>query len=62
MIKDFQLKSKIKFDGKVTTLLVLKNKKDIAICLTNGFLEIYNLKLIKKKLSIGLINSYFRYN
>jgi len=57
MIKDFQLKSKIKFDGKVTTLLVLKNKKDIAICLTNGFLEIYNLKLIKKKLSIGLINS-----
>ena len=56
MIKDFQYKSKIKFDGKVTTILVLKNKKDIAICLSNGFLEIYNLKCINQKLSIKLIN------
>ena len=57
MIKNFQCKSKIIFDGKVTTILILKNKKDIAICLSNGYLEIYNLKLIKQKLSIELINS-----
>ena len=57
MIKDFQCKSKIKFNGKVTTMLILSNKKDIAICLSNGYLEIYNLKLIKQKLSIELINS-----
>jgi len=57
MIKDFQCKSKIKLDGKVATILLLKNKKDIAVCLSNGFLEIFNLKLLKKKLSIELIKS-----
>jgi len=57
MTENYQCKSIIKLNGEVTTILLLKNKKDIVICLTNGFIKLYNLKLIKPKLSIELINS-----
>ena len=57
MIENYQCKSIIKLNGEVTTILLLKNKKDIAICLTNGFIQIYNIKLIKPKLSIELIKT-----
>ena len=57
MTENYQCKSVIKLNGEVTTILLLKNKKDIAICLTNGFIQLYNIKLIKPKLTIELIKT-----
>ena len=56
-MENYQNYSIITFNGEVTTILLLQNKIDISICTTNGFLYIYNIKLIKPKLSIKLINS-----
>lgn len=55
-MQNFQLISNIKVNGKVTTLILLKNKKDIAICTTNGFILVFNVKLFKQKLSKEIIN------
>ena len=55
MIENYQCDSIIKLKGEVTTMYLLKNKKDVAVCTTIGFLEIYDIKLFKKKLSIELI-------
>ena len=57
MTENYQCKSVIKLNGEVTTILLLKNKKDIAICLTNGFIQLYNIKLIKPKMTIELIKT-----
>jgi len=57
MTENYQCKSVIKLNGEVTTILLLKNKKDIAICLTNGFIQLYNIKIIKPKLTIELIKT-----
>ena len=52
-----QCKSIFKLNSEITTIIILDNKKDIAICTTNGYLHIYNIKLIKNKLSIELIKN-----
>ena len=54
---NFQLVSITKISGNPTTIILLKNKKDIAVCTTNGFLLIYNIKLIKPKLCKEIINN-----
>ena len=56
-MENYKNNSIINFNGEVTTILLLQNKIDIAICTTNGFLHIYNIKLNKNKLSIKLINN-----
>ena len=56
-MENFQCKSILKINAEITTIIVLKNKKDIAICTSNGYLHIYNIKLIKNKLSIELIKN-----
>ena len=42
-MENYQNYSIITFKGEVTTILLLQNKKDIAICTTNGFLHIFNI-------------------
>ena len=54
-MENFQIKSVLKLNGEITTLLLLNNKKEIAICTANGFLYIYNIKFLKPKLIIHLI-------
>ena len=54
---NFQLVSITKISGNPTTIILLKNKKDIAVCTTNGFLLIYNIKLFKQKLCKEIINN-----
>ena len=54
---NFLLTSVIKISDKPTTIILLKNKKDIGICTTNGFLLIYNIKIFKPKLFKEIINN-----
>ena len=56
-MENYQNNSTIKFNAEITTILLLNNNKDIVICTSNGFIHIYNIKLIKPKLSIELINN-----
>ena len=57
MIENFQNNSVIKLNAKITTILLLNNKKDIAVCTTNGYLHIFNIKIFKLVLSIELMKS-----
>ena len=57
LIEKYNYNSIINLNGPVTTLILLKNKIDIAICTSTGFVEIYEIKSFNKKLSIGLINN-----
>ena len=43
--------------GEVTTLITLKNKNDIAVCTTNGFIQVFNAKTLNQKFSSKLVNS-----
>ena len=43
-------------DAEISTLIPLNNKKDIAVCLTNGFLYIFDLQSFKKKLEANITN------
>ena len=54
---NFLLSSVIKISGNPTTIILLKNKKDIAVCTTNGFLLIYNINIFKQKLCKEIINN-----
>ena len=54
-MENFQCNYVINFEAEVTTILLLKNKKQIIICTTNGFLYLYNIKLMKLIQSIELI-------
>ena len=55
-MKNFQLTSNIKIKGQVTTIILLKNKKDIEICTTIGNLLVFNIKLFRQKLCKEIIN------
>ena len=56
-MENYHKNSILKLNAEITTILLLNNKKDIVICTSNGFIHIYNIKLIKPKLSIELINN-----
>ena len=56
-MEKYQSQLVLKLNGKITTIIILNNKKDIAICSTNGYLYIYNIKLFKKKLSTQIIKN-----
>ena len=39
-MEKYQSQLVLKLNGKITTIIILNNKKDIAICSTNGYLYI----------------------
>ena len=45
IIENMIEKSSLNFNSEVTTLIQLNNKKDIAVCFSNGYLGIFDLKL-----------------
>ena len=55
-MENLKLMSIIKLMGNPTTMILLKNKKDFAISTENGFLFIYNIKLLKQKLCKKILN------
>ena len=54
--KKYDCYSTVNLDAPITSLLLLKNQNDIAVCMANGFLKIYETKKIKQKLSAGILN------
>ena len=52
LIENMKMNLKIKMNSEITTIMILNNNKDIAVCLTNGFLYVYDIKTFKKKLEI----------
>ena len=56
-IENYKCDKIINLKGEATSILLLKNKKDIAVCLTNGFIEIYDVLTGKLKLSSRIINN-----
>ena len=54
--KKFDCYSTVNLNSPVSSILLLKNKNDIAICLTNGFLKIFETTKIQQKLSAGIID------
>jgi WD40 repeat protein len=58
LMKDYNKKKVISLNGAITTIALLKNKKEIAICTTTGFLMLYNIYSFNLKLTIDLLNDY----
>lgn len=56
LIDNLSLVKTIDMDAEISTLIPLNNKKDIAVCLTNGFLYIFDLQSFKKKLEANITN------
>ena len=56
LIDNLSLVKTIDMDAKISTVIPLNNKKDIAVCLTNGFLYIFDLQSFKKKLEANITN------
>ena len=57
MIKNYKFNNYINLNSEATTLILLKNKKDIAVCMANGFIEIYDVLFFRLKLSSEIINN-----
>ena len=56
LIENMSLSLTVKNDSEVTTIIPLKNQEDIAVCLANGFLFVYNIKTFKEKLAAKITN------
>jgi len=56
-IENYKCNKVINLKGEATSILLLKNKKDIAVCMTIGFIEIYDVLTTKLKLSSRIINN-----
>jgi len=56
-IENYKCDKVINLKGEATSILLLKNKKDIAVCMTIGFIEIYDVLTTKLKLSSRIINN-----
>ena len=56
-IENYRYDKTINLKSEATSILLLKNKKDIAICMTKGFIEIYDALTAKLKLSSRIINN-----
>jgi hypothetical protein len=56
-LENYKCDKIINLKGEATSILLLKNKKEIAVCMTNGFIEIYDVLTAKLKLSSRIINN-----
>lgn len=54
LIESMNLNLTIDMKSEITTIIILNNNKDIAICLANGLLYVYEIKTFQKKLEIKL--------
>ena len=57
LIENYKCNKIINLKAEVTSILLLKKKKDIVVCMTNGYIEIYDALTAKLKFSSRVINN-----
>ena len=56
LIENLILDKTVKMNDDIATIIPLSNKTDIAVCLTNGELCVYDIKTYEKKLDANITN------